>query len=73
MINIISVTNHHQFDGIELHSDKDFKKFLEVLMMSKFTFILTYERDGIKSTLNSWTSDSHKRIYDFVDGVTNSL
>lgn len=37
MYKIISITNYHQFDGIEL-TQKDFIKLIEVLEMETFYF-----------------------------------
>jgi hypothetical protein len=73
MIKILKVTNHHQFDGITLHSDKQLKVFLEALYYSRFTFTLTIQRGSNIIVINSLWNEDYKRVFDFVDGVTLSL
>ena len=46
MIKIISISNHHQWDGVEL-SVKAFERLIDVLQMSKWAFVCDYEHDGI--------------------------
>jgi len=53
---IISITNYHQFDGIEL-TQKDFIKLIEVLEMGTFYFTAEVLHDGkkeIHSNLSRW-------------------
>ena len=41
---IIEITNHHQWDGVEM-SEKSFMELINVLQMSKYAFTCKVEND----------------------------
>ena len=55
MYEIISIANHHQFDGITL-SEKDFTKLLDVLELGTFFQTAEVLKDGKKELY----SNQHK-------------
>ena len=45
MIKIISISNAHQWDNVEINS-KDFIKLCEVLALSRFEHFIEYVKEG---------------------------